>query len=148
MKEFIAPRNNLRVEIIDWENNYQGFVNFKSIKLIGNDYYCLYDEFHYEKLEINSPSMLDKNNEVYITCEDRTVRIKLREFLGLKNHIIRAELGAQNIGLARFEISNNSAEDEECFGQRMWQDALYFLVKNRKISKSTMKKYLHNWSYI
>lgn len=109
MKEFIEPGSNLLVEIIDWEDNYQGYVEFYSIELINSNYYCYYDNFHFERLDNNLPSLLDNETVDYVVCVDRTIRIAIRDFLGIEKYLIRAELGAQGSNLARFEVHDELA---------------------------------------
>ncbi len=120
MKEFITKGESLFVHIIDLEENYQGYVEFHSIQLMGADYYCYYKNSHLEKVDSDLPSLLDNETDSYVICCDRSVRISVREFLGLRKYLIRAELGAQDVDLARFELHDEIPTDEEkCHSEQM-----------------------------
>lgn len=118
MKEFLKPNQTLRIDIIDWEDNYQGFVEFNSIRLEHQDYHCEYKSQHFEIIDENQPSLLYSDSfdkeDWYLVCHDRTVRIMLREFLGLRNFLVRTELADQNLGYSRFEITDFPTDWEDC----------------------------------
>jgi hypothetical protein len=141
MKEFLKNGQKLCIDIIDWEENYQGFVEFYSIQLLEQDYCCQYKISHYEKIDDDAQSLLDEEEDWYITCVDRTVRIKLREYLGLNRYLIRAELGAQSGDLARFELHNETpTHEEKCEEDKLidFLNRLKKLDKQRIQSKQTM----------
>lgn len=126
MKRFLNDGKKLIIEVIDWEDNYQGFVEFESIDLIGNDYYCKHHNSFFTKIDKDAPSLLDSEENWYIVCVDRTISIKLREFLGLKLNLVRAELASQGSKLARFEVSHGApTEFQDCHETAMRKASLF-----------------------
>lgn len=113
MKEHLNNNQTLRIDFIDWEYNYQGFIEFYSIESTKHEYYCRYKESLFVKLDKDADSVLDSNElesqSWFLACTDRTIRHELRNFLGLRKHLTRTELGSQDIDLARFSRTDESA---------------------------------------
>lgn len=150
MKTFLKANKSFRIDVIDWEYNYQGFVVFDSIELINGDYYCHYQESHFEVLDNSSESSLDasdfESENWYVICTDRTIRHALRNFLGLTSHLTRTELGSQDVNLARFETTNRpafselSSDEETAVTQEQIDSFLRWANKAVELSESSKSK--------
>lgn len=126
MKQHLNIGQKLHIDFVDWEDNYQGFVLFSSIEQHSDKFACKYESCLIQVLDARLPSLLYSSNSMdredwFVLSSDRTIRLKLREFLGIPDYLVRHELAEQKNGCVCYEMTSLPTFSD--FSEMQWQDA-------------------------